>query len=79
VAPMEEKRVRYERLVNLGVGTTEACQIASVDRRTGSRWRYGRTVINTAGTAHVYAPTAVRAPWTYSARLFVRDGTDRHG
>ena len=67
-APLGEKRAHYERLINQGVGTAEACRVVGIDRRTGSRWRYGRTVINATGTPHTYAPTVLRSPRTYSSR-----------
>jgi hypothetical protein len=36
-----------------------------INRRTGTRWRYGRTIVNTAGEAVHYPPmrlTALKAP-----------------
>ncbi len=43
------KRERFVGLIQQGVANSEACRIVGVNRRTGTRWRYGRTVINRAG------------------------------
>ncbi len=43
------KRERFVGLIQQGVTNSEACRIVGVNRRTGTRWRYGRTVINRAG------------------------------
>jgi transposase, IS30 family len=44
-----EKQDRFVRLIAQGVTNTEACRIVGINRRTGTRWRYGRTILNTAG------------------------------
>ena len=33
-----------------------------INRRTGTRWRYGRTILNTAGQAVHYPPVRLTAP-----------------
>ncbi len=38
------KREQFARLIAHGVSNAEACRIVGVHRRTGTRWRYGRTV-----------------------------------
>jgi transposase, IS30 family len=53
--PLTEKRERYLRLVNLGMDNSAACREVGVNRRTGTRWRYGRTVMD-RGVERTYAP-----------------------
>ncbi len=43
------KREQFIGLIQQGVTNSQACRIVGVNRRTGTRWRYGRTVINRAG------------------------------
>ncbi len=50
------KRERFVGLIQQGVANSEACRIVGVNRRTGTRWRYGRTVINRAGERLEYPP-----------------------
>ena len=38
-----EEQEWFGRLIAQGVGNSEACRIVGIDRRTGTRWRYGRT------------------------------------
>jgi hypothetical protein len=44
-----EKRQQVVRLIAQGVSSSEACRIVGINRKTGTRWRYGRTVVNSAG------------------------------
>jgi transposase, IS30 family len=44
-----EKQEWFVRLIAQGVSNSEACRIVGINRRTGTRWRYGRTILNTAG------------------------------
>ena len=46
--------------MNQGWSNSAACREAGINRRTGSRWRYGRTVETTTGQLH-YPPIAVKA------------------
>jgi transposase, IS30 family len=39
---LDREREEYLRLVDLGIGNTEACRIVGINRRTGKRWLYGR-------------------------------------
>ncbi len=50
------KREQFVGLIRQGIGNSEACPIVGVNRRTGTRWRYGRTVINRAGERLHYPP-----------------------
>src|SRR4051794_23657589 len=44
-----EKQQQYVRLIAQGLNNSEACRLVEINRKTGNRWRYGRTVVNTAG------------------------------
>jgi transposase, IS30 family len=57
-----EKQEWFVRLITQGVSPSEACRIVGINRRTGTRWRYGRTILNTAGEAVHYPPVRLRAP-----------------
>jgi IS30 family transposase len=61
---LTEKRERFARLVGQGVSNAEACRLVGVNRRTGTRWRFGRAILNTAGEPVHYPPvtTTVQSP-----------------
>ncbi|AYF29851.1 IS30 family transposase [Micromonospora tulbaghiae] len=61
--PQGPKKLRAERqayldLVARGVSTSEACRLVGINRKTGHRWRYGRTRQTKAGQQAV--PPAAR-------------------
>jgi len=53
---LTEKQDRFVRLISQGVSNAEACRIVGINRRTGTRWRFGRTILNTAGEPVQYLP-----------------------
>jgi transposase-like protein len=53
---LEAKRRQYAELIAQGVSNSEACRRVGVNRRTGSRWRYGRRLQGWNGVARQYAP-----------------------
>lgn len=57
-----EKQEWFVRLIAQGVSNSEACRIVGITRRTGTRWRYGRTILNTAGEPVHYPPVRLTAP-----------------
>jgi hypothetical protein len=57
-----EKQDWFGRLIALGVSNSEACRIVGINRRTGTRWRYGRTILNNAGESVHYPPVRLTAP-----------------
>jgi transposase, IS30 family len=59
---LSEKQQRFVRLIARGVSNAEACRRVGINRRTGTRWRFGRTVCNTAGEAVQYPPVRVPMP-----------------
>src|SRR5215211_4046720 len=54
--PQTAKREQFARLIALGVSSSEACRIVGVNRRTGKRWRHGRTIISSRGKRLHYPP-----------------------
>src|SRR4029077_15286420 len=56
-----EKQDRFVRLIAQGVTNSEACRVVGINRRTGTRWRYGRTILNTAGEPVHYPPVRFTA------------------
>jgi transposase, IS30 family len=59
---LAEKQEWFARLIAQGVSNSEACRIVGINRRTGTRWRYGRTILNTVGQAVHYPPVRLTAP-----------------
>jgi IS30 family transposase len=58
---LTEKQDKFVRLIAQGVSNSEACRIVGIHRRTGTRWRLGRTILNTAGESVHYPPVAIAA------------------
>ena len=54
-----EKQQRLRGPIAQGISNAEACRLVGVHRRTGTRWRYGRTVGNSAGEAWHYPPVKI--------------------
>ncbi len=50
------KRVEYFRLMKQGLSNSEACRHVGVNRKTGQRWRLGRTFRSPAGKLYEYSP-----------------------
>lgn len=50
------QRERFVRLIGQGVSNSEACRLVGVNRRTGTRWRFGRTILDAAGRSVQYPP-----------------------
>src|SRR4051794_23384769 len=55
-APQTVKREQYVALIARGVSNSEACRIVGINRRTGKRWRHGRTITSSSGQRLHYAP-----------------------
>ena len=67
-SPLSDKRELYVRLMEQGIDNSEACRVVGINRRTGTRWRYGRTYTNRAGQQWVYAPVVVTGPLAPDSR-----------
>jgi IS30 family transposase len=62
-------RAHYDQLMKQGMGNSEACKIVGVSRSSGTRWRYGHTVIFKSGTIKRYPPIALQRPRVISQRF----------
>jgi transposase, IS30 family len=71
--PQVEKREQYTRLIAQGYNNSEACRIVGINRRTGKRWRHGRTITTRDGRKLHYAPVVAAA-----AGRRVREISDRY-
>ena len=58
---LTEKQEKYAGLIAKGVSNAEACSIVGIHRRTRTRWRLGRTALNTSGERIHYPPVGVPA------------------
>src|SRR4051794_5706492 len=63
-----EKQQQYVRLIAQGLNNSEACRLVGINRKTGNRWRYGRTVVNTAGELVRYRAVKISEPKPRSPR-----------
>ncbi|MEP6562664.1 MAG: IS30 family transposase [Nakamurella sp.] len=59
-APLTAERDLYLRLMAQGMSNSQACRVVGINRRTGTRWRYGRTISNKAGLPWIYLPIATK-------------------
>jgi len=71
--PMAETRVEYARLMRQGISNAETCRTLNINRRTGMRWRHGRTVKKPHGRETTYAPISRIAPTVISPRYLSED------
>ncbi len=58
--PQADKRGQFARLIAQGYSNSEACRIVGINRRTGKRWRHGRTIITRDGRKLHYPPVVTR-------------------
>jgi len=71
---LTEVRRAFERLVAGGVSNSEACRSVGINRRTGTRWRYGRDIPVTGGRTLHYPPLITTGRTTpISARFLSED------
>jgi IS30 family transposase len=73
VAPQTVKREQYAALIARGVSSSEACRIVGINRRTGKRWRHGRTITSSGGQRLHYAPVVGVARREISSRFLSED------
>jgi len=67
--PLNAERDLYRLLMAQGMGNSQACREIGINRRTGTRWRYGRTVDARDGRQpHHYPPITPPRPVVISAR-----------
>src|SRR5450830_1166491 len=71
--PLTGQRQEFARLITRGVSNSEACRMVGVSRRTGTRWRYGRTVTSSSGAELDYQPMTTTTKPGLSARFSSQD------
>jgi transposase, IS30 family len=54
--PLSAKRDLYIELMSRGLSNTAASRAVGINRRTGTRWRHGRIVVNRGGQSRTYKP-----------------------
>jgi IS30 family transposase len=72
-APQVEKREQFARLIAQGFTNSEACRIVGINRRTGKRWRHGRSITTRDGRKLHYAPVAGAGRREISPRYLSED------
>ncbi|MBV9060824.1 MAG: helix-turn-helix domain-containing protein, partial [Pseudonocardiales bacterium] len=72
-APQTEKREQFARLIAQGVSSSQACRIVGVNRRTGKRWRHGRTITSSTGKRRHYPPVINVGKREISSRYLSED------
>jgi IS30 family transposase len=72
-APQTAKREQFARLIAQGVNNCEACRIVGINRRTGKRWRHGRTITVRDGRKLHYPPVISTRKQEISSRYLSED------
>src|SRR5664280_3475424 len=72
-APQSEKREQFARLIARGVWNAEACRTVGINRRTGKRWRHGRTITSSDGRRLHYPAVINSRRREISARYLSED------
>jgi len=67
------QRREFAGSIAKGVSNSEACRLVGVNRRTGTRWRYGRTVTYSSGDELHYPPMATSRTTCLSGRFLSED------
>ena len=70
---MSEQRERFVGLVGAGVSNSAACREVGINRRTGTRWRYGRSIPGAGGELLHYPPVLTSRAAVISARYLSED------
>jgi IS30 family transposase len=72
----------FARLIAQGVNNSEACRRVGINRRTGTRWLYGRKITNSSGRTLHYPGVINARPRVISPRFLSEDErvviADRH-
>src|SRR5437763_16313002 len=71
--PQVEKREQFARLIAQGFNNSEACRIVGINRRTGKRWRHGRTITTRDGRKLHYPPVITKQKTEISDRYLSED------
>jgi transposase, IS30 family len=68
-----EKQQRYVQLIAQGISNTQACRIVGINRKTGNRWRYGRSIRNSVGERLHYPPVKIEEQGPRNPRYLAED------
>ncbi len=83
VEPLAEERELFVSLIASGVSNSAACRTVGVNRRTGTRWRYGRSIPSAGGGLLHYPPVIMSRTAVVSPRYLSEDEriviADLHG
>lgn len=71
--PLTAQREMFATLIARGVSNSAACREVGINRRTGTRWRFGRTIPASGGRTLHYAPVVSTRRTTISARYLSED------
>ena len=71
--PQAGKRAEFARLIARGVSNAEACRIVGINRRTGKRWRHGRTITTSSGEQRHYPSVINQRATEISPRFLSED------
>jgi transposase, IS30 family len=71
--PQLAKREQFAALIARGVSNSQACRIVGINRRTGKRWRHGRTITASNGRRLHYAPVITTTTKEVSPRFLGED------
>jgi IS30 family transposase len=63
----------FAALIARGIGSAEACRLVGVNRRTGKRWRHGRTITSSSGQRLHYPPVIYARKREISPRFLSED------
>jgi len=71
---LTDVRQAFERLIAQGVTNSEACRAVGINRRTGTRWRYGRDIPGIGARTPHYPPVIkMKRTTLISARYLSED------
>jgi len=83
VERLAEERELFVSLIASGVSNSAACRTVGVNRRTGTRWRYGRSIPSAGGGLLHYPPVIMSRTAVVSPRYLSEDEriviADLHG
>jgi transposase len=70
---------QFARLIAQGASVSAACRAVGVNRKTGTRWRYGRSITSASGRTLHYPAVINARPKVISARYLSEDERIRIG
>jgi hypothetical protein len=71
-APDTAKREQFARLIAQGVPNADACRKVGIDRKTGTRWRLGRTIRSSNGR-ELHYPAVINSRVTVISERYLSE------